>query len=481
MRGKRALTELTENCWAIEPERYAFMLNLVLGNVKPDFAAASAFNEKMKEQQEEKVREIGRTKIAYIPLMGTLYPRSTFFTQACGGRTVSDLTREFNAALEDKDIKGILFDVDGPGGAVTGINEFANLVHDSRNIKPIHAYVGGTAASATYWITSAASKVFADATGRVGSVGTVVGVPKKNEDNSYVEITNSLSPYKRPDVADEGHYKNIVKYLDDLTDVFYSSLARNFGVEKSFVIENFGQGGIKVGSVALESKMIHGINSFAGTVKELEKEINSRETSYFDMASNSGGVVDTSNKINVDEKSSEANGGKKMDLITLKKDHPALVSEIEETASATVSKEYEIKMSGLASKNEALAKENSELTEKLTEKEKELAISKADAAKEKAHSIFITKISESTIPESLHSKVERQVKFSSFIDEKGSLDDKGYGDAVSTEIKDWEGSFSESGLVAGVGTQGKNPVEDKKEDSKTEDDEIVARLLAAAK
>ena len=291
-----------------------------------------------------------------------------------------------------------------------------------------------------------------------------------------------MSPYKRPDITNEDHYRNIVKYLDDLTDVFYSSLARNFDIPKSFVIDNFGQGGIKVGKIALESKMIHGISSFVEAVKELEKEINSSNASYFDMGSNSSGVVDTPNKMNVDDKSSEANGGKKMDLITLKKEHPALVSEIEEAASATVSKEYEIKMAGLASEKEAMAKENLELSGKLAEKEKELMIAKSETAKEKAHSIFASKISESSIPESLHSKVEKQVKFSTFINENGSLDEKGYSDAVSSEIKDWEGSFSESGFVAGVGTKGKSPAPGEgKEDAKTENDEIVARLLSAAK
>ena len=479
----RLISELTENCWAIYPEQYSFMLNFILGNIAPDKAMAEQMREKALETQKENSNLIGNTGIAYIPLMGTIYPRSTFMTDWCGGASLSDLTRDFNKAIEDSDVKGIIFDVDGPGGAVTGVNEFTNLIYNARGKKPIYGYVGGTAASATYWITSAMDKVFADATARLGSVGTVVGVPKKDKESYYVEITNSLSPYKRPDVANEDHFKNIVKYLDDLTEVFYGSLARNFDLTKNFVVDNFGQGGMKVGQTALDSKMFHEISSFTGTVESMLEVLTSPTSGasyYFDL----GNRVDTINTKNVNAELSEDKGGF-MDLKELREKHPSLVSEIEEAASATATKSTEEKFSAIIAEKEKensnLVAENASLKEQISEKEKDALKSRTEAAKTKAGSILTEKLSNSVIPESLHKKVGKQVPFSSFIDEEGNLDESGYAEALASEITDWEESFSSGFEVAGVTTKPKEKKEVEEEAETKEVDETVARLLAMAK
>ncbi len=487
----RLIAELTENCWAIYPEQYTFMLNFLLGNVAPDKALAEEMRERNRAVQEENSNIIGDTGIAYIPLMGTIYPRTSYFTEMCGGVSLTDLTKKFIEARDDESIKGIILDVDGPGGAATGVNEFANTLYNSRGSKPIYAYVGGTAASATYWITSAVDKVFADATARVGSVGTVVGVPKKN-DSYYVEITNTLSPYKRPDVENKDHYKNIVKYLDDMTDVFYGSLARNFGLDKDFVIKNFGEGGMKVGQTALDSKMIHEIGSFSGTVESMLDTLTSTEfrvtttgnSSFFDM----GGRVDSFTKTNVNEELSEVKGGI-MDLKELKEKHPALVLEIEEAASATALKGSEEKTNALLDQIQKkdieignLASENETLKKSLREQEKAVLQSRTEAAKEKAHSIFLEKMGESIIPEKLHTKVEKQVKFSDFLTEECNLDEEKYSEAVASEIADWESSLSGDKEIKGVVTRtDEKSQKSEEEKNESEDDETVNRLLGLAK
>jgi ClpP class serine protease len=487
----RLIAELTENCWAVHPEHYVFLLDFLTGNVLPDKALAEEMREKAREVQAENSNIIGDTGIAYIPLMGMIYPRATMMTEFSGGVTLTELTKQFTAARDDDSVKGIIFDVDGPGGAATGVNEFSNMLYNSRGSKPIYAYVGGTAASATYWITSAVDKVFADATARVGSVGTVVGVPKKGTDTSYVEITNSLSPYKRPNVEDEEHYKNIVKYLDDMTDVFYDSLARNFQLDKNHVIKNFGEGGMKVGNVALQSKMVHEIGSFSGTVESMLEVITdpgyqvaaSGSSLFFDM----GGRVDSFSVSGVNAKMSEVKGGI-MDIKELREKHPNLVSEIEEAASATASKKSEEKLNSvldlvqskdieiakLASENENLKKANVEL-------EKANLQGKTEVAKSEAKAIFAEKMGNSTIPEPFHKKINKQISFSSFLKEDGTLDKEKYSEAVDNEVADWEATLSSSSKeILGVVTRDpEGEAENKGEDKEL--DETAARLIGYAK
>ena len=487
----RLLSELTENCWAIYPEQFSFMLNFLLGNVAPDKALAEEMRERNKSIQEANSGMIGNTGIAYIPLMGTIYPRANAFTEMCGGISLTDLTKQLVEARDDDNVKGIIFDVDGPGGAATGVNEFSNILYNSRGSKPIYAYVGGTAASATYWITSAVDKVVADATARVGSVGTVIAVPKKGAEDGYLEITNSMSPFKRPDIEDKEHYKNIVGYLDDMTDVFYTSLARNFGVEKQHVIDNFGRGGMKVGKTALDSKMVHEIGSFASTVESMldtltspdYKAVASGKASFFDM----GGRVDSINKLNVNAESSEVKGGF-MDIKELREKHPNLVTEIEVAASATAIKASEEKMNAvldLAQKNDIrandLVKENEELRKQNKELEKNAMKAKTEAAKSDAHAIFLTKMADSIIPETLHAKVEKQVSFADFLNEEGNLNKEKYTEAVASEISDWEASFTSTKEIKGVvTTTDEKGQEDNSAGEDKEIDETVERLLGFA-
>jgi len=57
------------------------------------------------------------------------------------------LAKDFQVALDDDSISSILLDIDSPGGAVTGVNEMANIIKAARSKKDITAYVGGTGAS----------------------------------------------------------------------------------------------------------------------------------------------------------------------------------------------------------------------------------------------------------------------------------------------------------------------------------------------
>lgn len=481
----RLIRELTENCWAMLPEQYFFMLSFLKGSALPDKLLAEEMRSKMEVIQHENSSTISDTGIAYIPVMGTVYPRSTRMTQMCGGCVISDLQDQLNTALDNSNVKGIVLDIDGPGGAVTGTNEFANALYEARNSKPVYGYVGGTAASATYWISSAVSKLFVDETARLGSVGTVIGVPKKNDADEYVEITNSLSPYKRPDPANEEHYSSIVKTLDDITEVFYGSLCRNRGVERSFAIENFGKGGMKVGKNAINSRMADEIGSFSSTVEALISEISGvkSEKFIFDGGANSRNYcVDTNSNLNVKPNLSEETGGK-MNIAELKEKHPNLVAELNAEFSANSAKEVkdaiaevagikDAEISGLKEKVLALETENAEILASTIS-------TKKSAANVKADSIFSAKISGANIPESFHGKVKKQVSAAAFISESGDLNEADYSAAVDQEISEWESSFSGKTIpskkeVLGAGTE--DDQQEKNSDEKGDND-VIARLL----
>jgi len=467
-RGSTILSDFVDNVWYIYPENFRFLLDLVTSNINFDEKLALEKRLDIQQVNDSRSKVLGDTGIAYIPVRGTIHPRASLYTEVCGGTSITALTSEFVSARDNPNIKAILFDHDSPGGIATGINAFSELVYNSRGSKPIYSFVDGTCASADFWIASAASKLIIDPTARLGSVGTVVGVPKKGADEAYIEITNSMSPYKRPDVEKEDHYKSIVKYLDEMTDVFYDSLSKHFSVSRQHVIESFGKGGLKVGENAVIAKMASRTGSFDSCVEEILSEVDSGKFVQ---------VVDNLSGADI-----QKNGGN-MDIKELRANHPEVAQEIEKEAVQKV----ELEVNDLKEKNKGLEDENNALKGIIVAKEKELS---TVAASE----IFSSLFSESSIPSKFSAKVEKDTNLSAFINEDGKLDKNGYSESCSAAIASWAADFegivvAENGSVAddseeelkdkkvlGTGTPAEEIIE---EDNKT-DESLIDRLLNMA-
>lgn len=86
------------------------------------------------------------------------------------------LRQEIRDAARDDSIKGILLNIDSPGGTFAGTDQLAKDIQTARNIKPVRAFIDDLGASAAYWIASQAEQVSATPTTEIGSIGTVVVV-----------------------------------------------------------------------------------------------------------------------------------------------------------------------------------------------------------------------------------------------------------------------------------------------------------------
>jgi signal peptide peptidase SppA len=111
--------------------------------------------------------------IAIIPVDGTLVHRGDAPNALSGLTGYDRLSQWLSAALKDDAVKGILLDIDSPGGESAGAFDFADEIFAARGQKPIIAVAADTAASAAYLIASAADEVITTRTGRTGSVGVV--------------------------------------------------------------------------------------------------------------------------------------------------------------------------------------------------------------------------------------------------------------------------------------------------------------------
>lgn len=211
-----------------------------------------------------------RDGVATIPVHGPIFRRADMFTNVSNSATVDAIARDFNKQLDDPSVSGIIFDIDSPGGEVNGINELSNMIYAARSVKPIVAYIGGEGNSGAYWLASACSKIVVDATGSVGSIGVIAGVPDPNKENKrHIQFISSQSPNKRPDPTAEAGRGLFQSHVDELAGVFVDTVARNRNVKPETVVKDFGAGWLLVGQNAVRAGLADRVGSYEQVLAEL--------------------------------------------------------------------------------------------------------------------------------------------------------------------------------------------------------------------
>lgn len=214
-----------------------------------------------------------RDGVAVIPVTGPIMRYANLFTRISGATSTQELATDLQTALDSPQVRAIVLNIDSPGGEANGINELADMIHASRGKKPIKAYVGGTGASAAYWIASAADEVVVDDTALLGSIGVVLEVAVKKDEAGAKRytITSSNAPNKRPDVETEQGRAELAKTIDALADVFVAKVARHLGVAAEQVPAMGDHGGLKVGVAAVEAGLAHRTGSLEALINELAR------------------------------------------------------------------------------------------------------------------------------------------------------------------------------------------------------------------
>lgn len=263
---RKAFSLICNQPWAITQDALAQMLAIANRELR-DIEAVEAQKAQRLENSAQAQR---RGDVAIIPVTGPIFRYANLFSEMSGATSVQILARDFTTALNDASVRAILLNIDSPGGEVNGVNEFANMVYAARGRKPIVAYVGGTGASAAYWIASAADEIVADETAILGSIGVIAAIPRPDAETAEdVVFVSSQSPRKRPDPTTDAGAADIQAVLDATADVFIGAVARNRGVSVEAVLSDYGQGGVFVGQQAVAAELADRLGSFEATLAEL--------------------------------------------------------------------------------------------------------------------------------------------------------------------------------------------------------------------
>lgn len=152
------------------------------------------------------------------------------------------LTKAFERGLADPEVKGIAWVHDSPGGHVAGNFDLCDKIYAARGVKPMRAFASESSYSASYSLSSSTDSITVSRTGGVGSIGvlTVHYDYSKALEKAGIAITftkfgahktdgNSAEPLSK-DVQ-----KRIQARIDELGEIFVSTVARNRGMDAKAV------------------------------------------------------------------------------------------------------------------------------------------------------------------------------------------------------------------------------------------------------
>lgn len=182
--------------------------------------------------------------LAIIPMHGALLNR---FGGSWGFVTgYQAIRRQLNAALEDDDVKLLVFDVDSPGGETAGCFELAEEIKASREIKPSISVVDSLSASAGYALASSATRMVATPSSKIGSIGVyIMHVDFTGAlDQAGIQITYVEAPKGGMKTAGSAYRKldkRTAEYLQAFVDASYEEfvtlVSENRGIDADAIRE----------------------------------------------------------------------------------------------------------------------------------------------------------------------------------------------------------------------------------------------------
>lgn len=199
-----------------------------------------------------------RDGVAVVPVNGAMVSRAGLFSQVSGLQSYGQLATELQTAMDDPKVRAIVLAMgDAPGGEVTGVNSLAAHVRRWSAHKPIIAHVEGMAASAAYWLASAATSIVMAPNAEVGSLG-VVYVRTEAADRPGVrrhQIVSSQSPFKRLDLSSPDGASAMQARVDAQAEIFIEAVAAHRGASVDHVLASFGQGNMVIAKAAIAAGM----------------------------------------------------------------------------------------------------------------------------------------------------------------------------------------------------------------------------------
>jgi signal peptide peptidase SppA len=271
--------------WALQPDRMAAYAAALARRfdertraVEPrDESAVSPTGRRIDSRASSSRAGAGRRSvIQVIRIYGAIVPRANQINICDGGTSTERVSQALREANADDTVHSILLDIDSPGGSVYGVMELAAEIRGSA--KPVTAIANSLAASAGYWLGSAAGEFYVTPGGEVGSIGVWMAHEDWSKALEELGIKTTLissGKYKTEGNPYEPLGKDSKAFLQSRTDDYYGAFTRDVAKGRKVSVEKvrggMGQGRVLGAAQAKAENMVDGVMTFDEVVRHMSR------------------------------------------------------------------------------------------------------------------------------------------------------------------------------------------------------------------
>lgn len=225
-------------------------------------------------------RKTAKQKIALLGGLGPIVSGvgNDVWGNVMGGETMASRLREIRL---EKDVKGVLFRVDSPGGSAVGSDKVWREVRLLEAAgKPVVVSMSGVAGSGGYYIAMGARKIVAQPSTITGSIGVIFG--KFNVRGLYehwlgittdqVKLAENADIFSPLHSLTEDQKAQIRSWMEEIYQTFVKKAAEGRGMSFD-ELEAKAHGRIYTGAQAKDLKLIDEVGGLKSALALLKKEL----------------------------------------------------------------------------------------------------------------------------------------------------------------------------------------------------------------
>lgn len=229
-------------------------------------------------------------RILSVPVHGTIMSGSEtpVWTEGYNHATALQILKHVK---DDPTIKGVILDVNSPGG---GVYESAEFLREVKKIQkdlkiPVYSVMRNMAASGGYYISASADKIYASPETTTGSIGVIMsgmnveglmeklGVkPEVYKSGPNKDMLSGLRP------TTEEEKQILQEYINSSYQRFVDVVAEGRGMDRNRVLQ-LADGRIYSGTQALDNGLIDKLGYYDDAVADMASVIGSDDPEVFTM------------------------------------------------------------------------------------------------------------------------------------------------------------------------------------------------------
>ncbi len=222
--------------------------------------------------------DFSSNQVALIKISGELSTESSssLFTGS-SGTSSSEIVAYLDEIKNNSSIKGVIFEINSPGGSGVASDEIAQAIRDLN--KPTVSFVREIGASGAYWVASETDYIFANRASLVGSIGVISGWLDYSDlladfNVKYQRFVAGANkdfgtPNRHVTPEEEARFQ---AQLDELHTVFIEQVAKGRNLDEAYV-RKYADGFVMTGQEAVNAKFVDALGGKKEAIAYLENKL----------------------------------------------------------------------------------------------------------------------------------------------------------------------------------------------------------------